>query len=88
MKVWVYHNYGSLRFENEESELIIDRDNKRWEKLGTLDLPIVQEKKEVVKRVDPIKAHYHDNFTKGEVFISKTLPFDAYDIVVEYKIKE
>lgn len=56
--------------------------------LGTLDLPIEPEKKEVVKE-KPVRVGVESFIVDGERLVEATwIPSHAYDVKLVYKVKE
>lgn len=87
MKVYVYKSTNKNRikfFANEVTEQVACG----FCLIGTLDLPIVPEKKEVVKREKAQRNTFYDRWNNVSTTASLAIPQDAYDIIVEYKVKE
>lgn len=80
MKVWVYKNLsGSVFFESKNHGIVYLGSNL----IGTLDLPIEPEKKEVVKDIAILNCGY-----AASKPVQEFLPDDAYDVKLTYKVKE
>lgn len=88
MKVYVYKNNNSLRFETESVTTIIDIDSCHWFQIGMIDLPIEPKKKEVVKEKIP-RVGIECVKVEGEKLTEPLwIPENAYDIKLTYKVKE
>jgi hypothetical protein len=85
----VYRNrYGGLALTEKDSDWGKDFEmHADYKLLGTIDLPIIPEKKETEKSLKAISQPENGLATSSVVFHG-TIPDDAYDIEVHYKIKE
>jgi hypothetical protein len=88
MKVYVYKSkHGNKLHFYDEKMKGLEGDNMH-DCLGTLDLPIEPEKKEVVKEKYP-KVGVEACHINGETLVESTwIPSHAYDVKLVYKVKE
>jgi hypothetical protein len=88
MKVYVYKSkHGNKLHFYDEKMKGLESDNMH-DCLGTLDIPIEPEKKEVVKE-KPVRVGVESFKVDGERLVEATwIPSHAYDVKLVYKVKE
>lgn len=87
MKVNVFDDCGVIRLSTHKV-LFSERENEVCACLGTLDIPIEPEKKEVVKE-KPVRVGVESFKVDGERLVEATwIPSHAYDVKLVYKVKE